>query len=241
MHCTPGTILRHHCTFVADSWVDASARHSSLSPELLACARSQPSFDAAWSVCERVDWLIDLAGVFDLDDASQRALVVAAVATFSDEPKFLRLRPARFLIAEAWANRRDAESLDLLGTRRFDDYFNATYVYVPIALVAICFIIYRTDWPRWIPKVIALSGIAAIHAVARAWGIVRFGLTQRAIRSYCFDLAERDVFGPARKRARWVYRRMPEQLQHVLVDQFRRGWKRAADFPTPQVKALSET
>ena len=142
---------------------------------------TKPDFETAWATCERVDWLLDLAGAFDLDEPSQRALVAGAAASLTrKEPTLLRLRPPGYRIAEAWAMGGDAESLDMMNTRRFDDYKNAVLLYLPIAVAAILFIHYRTDWPRWTNQLIAFTCIPVIHVCAVAWGWGRVRLTRRA-------------------------------------------------------------
>jgi hypothetical protein len=216
-------------------WLDALAPRVPLSPDLVTWARTQPDLATAWTTCERVDWLIDLGTALDLDDTSQRALVVAAVSVLrlEAEPTLLRLRPVGYMIAEAWALRCDADALDLLNTRRFDDYRNATIAYVPIALTALLWMQYRTTWPRGIRQLIAVTAIGVIHVVARAWGIARVWLTKRAIRTYRFEQAERDVFRPARAHARLIARRLP-QYDRMLLDRFRHDWNRIADFAVPR-------
>lgn len=122
-------------------------RRAQLPPQLVTWARTQPDLATAWASCERLDWLIDLGDALPLDDTSRRALVSAVANVDSYEPTFLRLTPTRLRIAEAWAHRSDADSLDIVGTMRFEDYRNGILVAVPLVITAMLILQYRVHVP----------------------------------------------------------------------------------------------
>jgi hypothetical protein len=217
------------------TWVDALVARASWSAELLAWARTQPDLQTAWASCERLDWQIELGVALAVDDTTQRALVTAGVRLILDEPWLLRLRPAGFRIAEAWALRQNAGYLDLIGTRRFEDSQNAIVVTTATALALLLLLQVRFHAPHSVLAALAAAAVPACYVVGRLWGIARVRLTERAIADYRFERVERDVL----RHGRWLARKAPAPLQKSFAERFRRGWQRVADFPAPALSGSS--
>src|SRR5262249_24409027 len=143
----------------------------------------------------------------------------------------LRLKPTPYRIAEAWALQYGADSFDVLGMMRLVDYQNGIHAVLPIALTVMLVLQYRFHVARSALQLLRFANLAAMPAYGVFWGVARRRLTARALRRYRYERAERDVFAPVRKLAR----RLPQQVQPGLLDRFRTGWQRVADFPAPRL------